>query len=238
MVPENACGRSPACLRHMVLTLLLLLPVACERLSPPEWKEVWIGPPTGDNTRISTTAINSEGMSLKVLIAIAHDIQTTRIIGPPLLDSERYAVVATPDTEEPPRFRALLQKLLAGRFNLAVHRETRELPVYVVKPAPGAQAKLPVVTEPPNMNSSKGDLSGRGPLSTLIRSVEGRLGRPVVDESGLTKSYKYELSWKAGDRETLLKSLETRLGLLFEPAQRKVEVLVVDRVEKLRNASD
>ncbi|HEV2446776.1 MAG TPA: TIGR03435 family protein [Candidatus Sulfopaludibacter sp.] len=72
-------------------------------------------------------------MSLKNLLMNAYDVKNFQIVGPPWLDSERFDITATmpPETTKE-QFRVMLQNLLAERFKLAVHHETKELPMYAL----------------------------------------------------------------------------------------------------------
>jgi len=84
------------------------------------------GPGTNDPGRIHYAFI-----TLKMLIVNAYDVKVFQITGPPWLDSERFELTATmPPNTTKEQFRLMLQNLLAERFQLAVHRETKELPMY------------------------------------------------------------------------------------------------------------
>jgi uncharacterized protein (TIGR03435 family) len=84
------------------------------------------GPGTKDPGRI-----NYPNMSLKGLLMTAYDVKNYQIDGPAWLDTERFDVNATmpPDTTKE-QFRIMLQNLLAERFKLKVHRDSKELPMY------------------------------------------------------------------------------------------------------------
>jgi uncharacterized protein (TIGR03435 family) len=84
------------------------------------------GPGTTDPGRI-----HYSNMNLKFLLVTAYGVKAYQIAGPAWLDTERFDVTATmpPDTTRE-QFRAMLQNLLAERFKLTVHRESRELPIY------------------------------------------------------------------------------------------------------------
>ncbi|HTB16064.1 MAG TPA: TIGR03435 family protein [Bryobacteraceae bacterium] len=84
------------------------------------------GPGSTDPGRIHYPA-----STLKNLLTIAYDVKDYQISGPGFLDSERFDVQATmpPETTKE-QFRTMLQNLLAERFKMAVHRETKELPMY------------------------------------------------------------------------------------------------------------
>src|SRR4051794_16095718 len=70
-------------------------------------------------------------MSLKQLLTTAYDVKAYQITGPSTLDTERFEINATmpPDTTKE-QFQVMLQNLLKERFKLAIHRETKELPMY------------------------------------------------------------------------------------------------------------
>ena len=86
------------------------------------------GPGSPDPERINYT-----NTSLKDVLATAYDLKRTQIFGPDWLDSERFDITATmaPGTTKA-QFGVMLQKLLADRFKLTVHREKKELPAFVL----------------------------------------------------------------------------------------------------------
>ena len=84
------------------------------------------GPGSKDPGRIRYPFIN-----LRTLIMNAYDVKSFQIDGPAFLDTERFELNATmpPETTKE-QFKVMLQNLLAERFKLAVHKDTRELPMY------------------------------------------------------------------------------------------------------------
>ncbi len=86
------------------------------------------GPGTNDPGRI-----RYPNMSLKALLMSAYDVKNFQITGPAFLDTERFDVDATmsPDTTRA-QFRTMLQNLLDVRFKVAIHRESKELPMYAL----------------------------------------------------------------------------------------------------------
>ena len=73
-------------------------------------------------------------MTLKELIIIAYRIQPFQIKGgPPWLDSARYDISAKSDnTPKPAEIPLMLQALLADRFQLQIHHDTKELPIFAL----------------------------------------------------------------------------------------------------------
>lgn len=96
------------------------------------------GPGTSDPGRI-----HYSGTSLMNLLSNAYEVKLFQVVGPGWLTSESFDVDATmPPTTTKEQFRVMLQNLLIERFKLAIHRETRELPIYaLVKGKNGAKLK-------------------------------------------------------------------------------------------------
>ena len=93
----------------------------------------------------------------------AYTVQPFQIVGGPAwIDSERYAIEAKADgNASRAQMFLMLQSLLEDRFQLKIHRETRELPVYALVPARGG-LKLPPPKEGSCVESCAGRASGVG----------------------------------------------------------------------------
>lgn len=184
---------------------------------------------------------------LKFTIRTAYGFDTNARIdgGPDWLDTEMYDVIGTYPADTPKEQTLLmLQSLLADRCKLAVHRETREQPVFALAVAPGG----PKLKPHDAANRGNGNRGGRGhlelhniTLAQLGNFFYGELGRFVVDETGLTGTWDIALDWApAGtpvddpiaDRPSLAKALQEQLGLKLESKKGPVEFLVIDHVEK------
>lgn len=107
------------------------------------------GPGTSDPGRIRYPLV-----TLKALIITAYDVKDVQISGPSWLGTERFEMQATmpPETTKE-QFQVMLQNMLAERFKLTVHRETRELPMYSMVigrngPKMKESADVPVSDEP------------------------------------------------------------------------------------------
>ncbi len=107
----------------------------------PQSFEVASIKPSAEDDRKATVGIapggryTASGITIKFLIQQAYDVKDFQVTaGPGWLNSERYDIVAKAETPEinRERIRALLQSLLAERFNFKFHRETKELPVYAL----------------------------------------------------------------------------------------------------------
>jgi bla regulator protein BlaR1 len=205
-------------------------------------------------------------MTLQELIQLAYQIQQAQILGGEVwFRSDRYDVDAKISAAELEKLHQLntpqaslerhgmIQALLADRFKLALHRETRQLPVYalVVGPAgPKMQIAKPGDTYPngikyptgkaivPGLLSPKdGELVGQGiPIAHLVESLADKLERPLLDKTGLTGNYDFTLDWhpdysSATPHASIFAAVEQQLGLTLEPQEDPVEVLVIEHAE-------
>jgi uncharacterized protein (TIGR03435 family) len=172
------------------------------------------------------------------------------------------APVGTPSPEA-----LMLRSLLEDRFKLAAHQETRDMPIYALVVArsdgrlgprirrptsdyceqlrtgagkPGAAPSVP--TDPIcGIRGNNSQLTvGAFPISEFARFLAGEVRRIVVDHTGLTGMWDFDLQWSSPDtpnpdpdRPSIFTALEEQLGLKLESTTGPVEVLVIDRVEAL-----
>jgi uncharacterized protein (TIGR03435 family) len=129
-------------------------------------------------------------MSLKSLLTTAYDVKNYQIEGPAWLDTERFDVNATlpPDTTKE-QFRIMLQNLLAERFNLKVHRDTKELPMYsLVIAKNGPKMKESVETPAP----AEGDAAAPTPPLPSQPKI-GPDGFPILPMPGGGRGGLYQI---------------------------------------------
>jgi uncharacterized protein (TIGR03435 family) len=184
---------------------------------------------------------------VKLLIRVAFQIQNAQIAGgPSWLDSDRYDIEAKtglPEKPAPDQMSPLMQSLLAERFNLKFHRETRELSVFALVVAKGGpKLKVKAEGEGTAMNTKSGlgtsRLIGTSVSMELLAGYVGnRLDRIVLDKTGLSDRYDFTLDWapdQAPDTSapSLVTALREQLGLRVESQKSPVDVLVIDRIDK------
>jgi len=207
--------------------------------------------------------------TLKGLIEMAYDVRDFQIQGGPgWVDSESFDIVAKSDAAPdagPGRStngiadtRLRLQNLLRERFQLAVRRESKDLPEYVLVVGKSG-AKIRPNSASPGAGSSAGVNAACGQMvgtsatmANLAYKLSRTLDRPVVDQTKLAGKFDFELRWtpdtgpcaasisdpnsgavtSSGDGPSLFTAVQEQLGLRLESAKGPVEVLVIDRVEK------
>jgi uncharacterized protein (TIGR03435 family) len=200
----------------------------------------------------------AQNVTVKFLIMYAYQLLPDQIAGAaPWVDAERFDIEAR--YEEDPnasnanaeRNRARLQALLATRFQFQMHRQTREWQTYVlVASKKGAKLKPTERAKGTSMHSNNGHLEAAGAsMNDLARGLGSRLGRPVVNETGLEGRFDFTLDYEPEiqlsldkdkpeapgsepGRPSLFTALQDQLGLKLQSKKAPVEMLIVDRIAK------
>ena len=206
--------------------------------------------------------ISMTGVTPKILIQQAYGVRDFQIVGGPAwLGSERYDITAKPEgSATPEQVKVMIQGLLADRFKLQFHRETKELPTYALVVAKGGP-KFPASEVVAGSDKPKGArmMMERGqfslqdaPVAALANQLGQVLGRSVIDKTELTGNYDFKLAWTpdestqgmvretGGDRPSpadtqgpsIFTALQDQLGLKLESTKGPVETLVIERAEK------
>jgi bla regulator protein BlaR1 len=186
---------------------------------------------------------------VKLLIRLAFGtLNDSEISGKPgWTSTERYDIEAKAEgipnlTNE--QLGPMLQVLLADRFHLRTHRETKEIPIFALVVAKGG----PKFHE---RTDGKGDgrvrirgtqLTGEGvSMAWLAKSLPGlaprEIDRPVLDMTGLTGVYDFKLERDETQatpeaNPSVFTSIQEQLGLKVEPRKGPIQVLIVDQVDR------
>jgi uncharacterized protein (TIGR03435 family) len=226
--------------------------------------------------------LRTTGSTLKMLLTLAYDVREFQISGGPgWINTERYDIVAkaersaaaenVPDdprkmTDEQRKtvadqMRERLRALLAERFQLTLHRETKEQSVYALVVAKsGSKLQESQMKEGDagrgRMMMGRGQFSGQGvALQMLTQSLSNQLGRPVIDRTGLKGNFDFKLEWTPDPGQSggpfgggppgadappppdpngpsIFTAVQEQLGLRLESQKGPVEMLVIDKVEK------
>jgi uncharacterized protein (TIGR03435 family) len=202
---------------------------------------------SSSNTRRDNVEIKNE--TLRDIITEAFELKDYQVTGPDWLSSERFDIVAKAPhgTGDDEKLMPLLRTLLAERFKLETHRETKELPVYgLVVGKGGFKLQAVEVKQGAGLNgnsdNSGGDLKARGiTMEELAEWMSRHMDRPVVDMTGLKDSYSFTLMYSREDKgqtgttthPVLPLAIQEQLGLRLEKRTAPVQMLVVDRAEKV-----
>jgi len=194
--------------------------------------------------RRSGNRLTTTGTSLQMLITWAYDIHDDRLVNKPKwLDSVRYDITAQgpPGEPAPGALQKMTRALLAERFGLRIHPETRQLPTYAMGVVPSGTKIHPAPAGIPGPNpfdmSTSGRLTGTTVSADMLAKVlANQVGRPVQNETGLEGFFDFVLVWSAATdtdpaSPAIFTALQEQLGLKLAPRKGPVEVFVIDRVE-------
>lgn len=179
--------------------------------------------------------------------SVAYDVQATIPEGTPKYTMQQLVSGAAP------RLQAMLQNMLADRFGLALHSNTKEIPVYNLVMVKTGRVKLSedqtptpqglprggfsIGVDPPN---GKVTISGSGiPMQTIIDFIQGGVGRMVVDKVEPKGLYDIpEITLDVGPFDispgavTVWPEIISQLGMKLDPTKGNVQALVIDRAQK------
>jgi uncharacterized protein (TIGR03435 family) len=232
-------------------------PAMMAKDADPDWEVVTVKAVDSDDPssgfQVLGRQIFMERESVSSMVEFGYGIHRKQIAGAPeWAESQRWNVEGVPNVAGRPdmqQYESLVRKILAERFGLKVHRETRELPVYA----------LTVAKDRPKVVKSKGDPNGSLDMHDRINAGQRRIqvtngsiadmalilkfytDRPVVDQTGLSGRYDFQLAWTFDETRaptdgsaapSLFTAVQEQLGLKLEPVKAAADVLVIDKVER------
>jgi bla regulator protein blaR1 len=241
-------------------------------LSAPVYSSVSVKPsaiPNEDNRTqmmfsLRDGSFMARGVTLQRLIEMAYHVQPSQISGPQdLLNKTRFDVDAKLDPQYVQQMsehrgdedQGMLRSILADQFKLVAHTEAQKVPAYdLVVAEAGAKIRAVGQDPPRRFRLGRGELSSSGaPLELLAAQLSARLGRPVIDKTGLKGIYAFNLRWTPDPTEeehlkqsgeavfpepppdangpSLTNALQEQLGLKLQPNTEPVQVLVIDHAE-------
>jgi uncharacterized protein (TIGR03435 family) len=198
--------------------------------------------------------------TLKLLIAAAYDLNPRTISGGPgWIESDHYDIVAVTPGEVRPTHdeqMSMLRNLLTDRFKLTFHREQKVFSIYeleVAKNGPKLKASSAPPDDPPALISTVYPQrivmpARNATMSDLARLMQRAiLDRPVVDKTGLSGRYDFDLEWAPDETQfggevppasaeaqaaPLFTAIQQQIGLRLEATRGPIDALVVDKAER------
>jgi uncharacterized protein (TIGR03435 family) len=218
------------------------------------------------------STLQTQNVDIMSLVEMAYGLQYYQITAVPHWDRETlYTIQAKSDDATDAKLAHLsdhdarlekehmLQVLLADRFHLQVHWETRQSPTYVLTiskpgllkettdPSPRTDEKTgrtyPPLYQRGGTNTGFELVAHGATMAVLCDMLKGQFGRPVMDQTGLTGKYDFVLPYldrfdsdrKPDDMSTvptLDHSLEETLGLRVKASHGEIPVVVIDHVDQ------
>ncbi|HWD00674.1 MAG TPA: TIGR03435 family protein [Candidatus Sulfopaludibacter sp.] len=201
---------------------------------------------TGEGASFDRRAgmLSIRNATLQACIREAYGVSDSQIVGQRWLKPDRYDIVAKMPSgiSGTAAQHGMLQRLLAERFKLALHRETREMQVYRLVAAKNGPQIQPVEAAAGGIGTGSGKVNAQViPMSRLAEFLgreQARLDHPVVDATGLSGLYTFTLEWTPDDRQnagspgtSIFAAIQEQLGLKLEAGKGQVEAIVVEHAE-------
>jgi uncharacterized protein (TIGR03435 family) len=185
--------------------------------------------------RPGNVATPRAGVSARALVIEAYNLMPGQLSGEPSwINYTRFDLNAKAENADESQLRLMLQSLLAERFHMVAHHETRTMHVDFLYPAKkGVKFKPWKQGDPmPSVNPGTHEhaLLDHGPTSVLVRMVVD--SRPVVDRLGLDGTYLYFVRWNDMYPGVLRANAAKQLGLKLKSGTAPVDVLMIDHIDK------
>jgi uncharacterized protein (TIGR03435 family) len=192
------------------------------------------------------------GVTVKMLLSFAYRVRDFQIVdGPDWINADRYDIQAKAEDGVTDDMALCTQSLLEDRFQLKMHRDTRDLPVYELAVAPGGvKMRLSADQSLPQrggtVQQTPADYRLRGnnvSLAYLIYTISEQVGRFILNTTDLKRGlYDIDLQWRDNGTAdsapadalgpSIFTALLEQLGLRLVAAEGPVEVIVIDSVQK------
>ncbi|HWB31999.1 MAG TPA: TIGR03435 family protein [Acidobacteriaceae bacterium] len=222
----------------------------------PDWEVVVVRPTDPDDPHngfhLRGREIYLEGRTVESLLLFGYGMHPRQLVNMPEWGvTERWDVKGVPDIAGQPSLRqmqSMARKALVERFGLETHTEQRELLVYALRQAKDGE-KMATSDSTLDLPDST-DRENGGQMTVEMRNTSAAeialmltffSDRPVVDRTGLTGRYDFQLRWTRDESRaptdgsaapSLFTAVQEQMGLKLEPEKTMADVMVIDRLEK------
>jgi uncharacterized protein (TIGR03435 family) len=221
--------------------------------APGQWRE----------SKVYEERIDFRYVTLKYCMAFAYGMKEYQVSGPSWIGDVHYDIVAKgPEGTRRAQLPEMMQALLRDRLKLAAHHEQKEFSVYaLVVGKSGPKLKESSKEDSALEHAAFGmSMSGNGvgrmearhaDMTSLVNTLPRLVGRPVVDLTGITGRYDFELEFSPQDATAMaappppgngppstevaasIFSSILRIGLRLDSQKRPLDAVVVDSAEKI-----
>jgi uncharacterized protein (TIGR03435 family) len=211
-----------------------------------------------DSVQVAPDGVTMRNVSMKGCTKWAFHVMDYQVTGPDWINSQRYDIVAKASgAVDEDRLRLMMQTLLSERFKMATHRQTKEMQAYLLQVGKTgikfketqADGEMDIKPDQARMSVSV----QRAGVSQLIDILSNIFRAPVIDQTELKGRYdvtlnlaKYMADFAAAHgtgggggeappdpQAIILRGLQEELGLKMEPKRMPIDLVVIDRAEKV-----
>jgi len=236
--------------------ILLILAAALFAQTSPAFEAAPVKPASPDATDFGVDTdpglLRVEAQTLRDMVRIAYGVNDSQIAGgPKWASSDRFDITGRANGPAGEReLYAMLQNLLADRFKLAIHRETRTAQGYALVVAKGGIKMQKSESTESNSTGGRGRIDAQGvSMSKFAERLSRVVRAPVEDATDTPGGFNFTLVWSPDNPSTkplgsdrpavddsnapsIFTALQEQLGLKLESRKVTMEVIVIDRAEK------
>ena len=204
----------------------------------------------------------ARNFTVEGLITLAYNLHSTQVTGgPDWIKTDHFDMDILPDHEGLPSLdqaRGIVRKLLADRFALKFHDDTKELSVYVLtvaKTGSKVNKSASDPSSPPGLGGPPGRMMVRNAsMAEFAQVMQGMvLDRPVLDHTELKDRYDFQLKWTPDESQyggrippqntdssaanadpppPLFTAIQEQIGLKLDAVKAPAKVMVIESVQK------
>jgi uncharacterized protein (TIGR03435 family) len=169
----------------------------------------------------------AEGMTALDLLAVALSTTRHRIVGHEALPEGRYFAMVNTPPGQGAQLHDALRGGLEQAFGVEVAKEKRSVDAIVLRAPTGPGEQLRPSSSAYHMSTSRGVFSMKnGEIRSMVAYLENNLGRPVIDETGLSGKYDWVLAFDPDERQSLVEGLK-QLGIVATAETREIDLFVL-----------
>lgn len=209
---------------------------------------------SGCSDSAATGLMTCTNVTLKRSIIGAYAVLPDQVLGgPDWIDLDRFQITGKASQPQDEKgLMAMLQTLLAGRFKLEMHRESRRAQAMVLEVAKGGPKLQPAGAAAYSWKNVHDHLEAtKLTMSELAEILSRNLNLPVIDRTGLNGEFNFTVRWNPDVTEGLnhddsavalrpevAAAISRQLGLTLKARKMPVEMFVVDHAEKPRESAN
>ncbi len=175
----------------------------------------------------------ARAIPLRTALAMIHGLPSpSRIVSSRPIPDQHYDIHAVVPKGQEARLQTMLHEAIDAALGCRSAVEQREVEVLILTAPrpPGPDLRATKATDEPSRGSTdEGIIVGSNSgIENLVSELEAALETPLIDETGLTGRFDWDVQFTAGDLASLERAIREQMGLTLERQQRRIPVLVIE----------
>jgi len=243
-------------MRLLAILLTAVAWLAAQTAAVPTFEAASVKPASPEATDFGVDTdpglLRVEAQTLRDMVRVAYGVNDSQVVGgPKWANSDRFDITGRANGPAGGKeLLTMLQSLLADRFKLAFHRETKTAQGYALVVAKGGIKMQKSESTESNSSGGRGRIDAQGfSMHQFAERLTRVMRAPVEDATETPGRFNFTLTWSPDDSSTkplasdrpaiddsnapsIFTAIQEQLGLKLESRKVTMEVLVIDRAEK------